>query len=111
VDAATARRRPRLLEDRPGALVVVAEPDDELRRITAAIGEEWPSLPPHKDGRADLAYHVTVVRTPAAHLRAEATAAIAPHLPLRVRGTAFVAAFGSPESGAVHAVVATAQTS
>jgi hypothetical protein len=27
------------VEDRPGALVVVAEPDDDLRRITAAVGE------------------------------------------------------------------------
>ena len=36
------------LENRPGALVIVVEPDHELRQLTDAIGSAWPTLPPHK---------------------------------------------------------------
>ena len=60
------------LEDRRGALVVVVEPDDELRELTEAVGSQWPSLPPHKDNRPDLAYHFTVVRTPNERIRSQA---------------------------------------
>ena len=49
------------LENRPGALVLVVKPDDGLREITKAVGLSWPTLPPHKANRADLAYHMTVV--------------------------------------------------
>src|SRR5215204_6047454 len=51
------------LENRPGGLVILAEPDDDLRAITAAVSSSWPALPPHKGNRPDLAYHMTVVRT------------------------------------------------
>jgi hypothetical protein len=94
------------LEDRPGALVVLVEPDDELQRLTETVGELWPTLPPHKADYPRVAYHLTVVRTPDARLRARAWDAIAPHLPIQVTGTEFWAAHGSPEVGAEHAVVA-----
>src|SRR5262245_44283269 len=47
------------LENRPGALVLLAEPDDSLRAITEAVSSAWPTLPPHKGNRPDAAYHMT----------------------------------------------------
>ena len=94
------------LEDRPGALVVLVEPDDGLRGITEAVGLQWPSLPPHKENRPDLAYHVTVVRTPNDDIRSQAREAIAPHLPLNVTGTEWWASAGSFEEGLEHTIVA-----
>ena len=94
------------LEDRPGGLVLVVEPDNELREITEAVGLSWPMLPPHKDNRPDLAYHMTVVRTANDRIRSQAGEAIAPHLPLHVAGTEMWATDGSPEDGLRHAVVA-----
>ena len=94
------------LEDRPGGLVLVVEPDNELREITEAVGLSWPMLPPHKDNRPDLAYHMTVVRTANDRIRSQAWEAIAPHLPLHVAGTEMWATDGSPEDGLRHAVVA-----
>lgn len=94
------------LENRPGALVVLAEPDAELRAITEAVTSAWPTLPPHKGNRADLAYHMTVVRTTDDHVRSQAWEAIAPHLPLRVTGTEMWASAGSLDKGLRHAVVA-----
>jgi 2'-5' RNA ligase superfamily len=94
------------LENRPGALVVLAEPDDALRQITQAVTLSWPTLPPHKGNRPDLAYHVTVVRTASERVRSEAWEAIAPHLPLHVTGTELWAADGSHDEGVQHAVVA-----
>ena len=69
------------LEDRPGALVAVAEPDGELRLVTERLGVLG-DLPPHREGRRDLAYHATIVRTPDADVRRAAAAAIEPLLPL-----------------------------
>jgi hypothetical protein len=94
------------LEDRPGALVVLVEPDDALREITEAVGLQWPTLPPHRDNRPDLAYHVTVVRTPNDRIRSKASEAIAHQLPLKVTGTEMWASAGSFEEGLRHAVVA-----
>ena len=94
------------LEDRPGGLVVVVEPDEELRELTDAVGLQWPGLPPHKDNRPDLAYHVTVVRTPDERIRSEAWDAIAPKLPLTVSGTEMWASAGSLEGGLRHTVLA-----
>jgi hypothetical protein len=94
------------LENRPGGLVLVVEPDDELREITEAVGLSWPTLPPHKGNRPDLAYHMTVVRTPNDRIREQAWEAIEPHLPLHVTGTEMWATDGSPEDGLRHAVVA-----
>jgi hypothetical protein len=94
------------LENRPGALVIVLEPDEQLRKITDAVTSSWPALPPHKGNRPDLAYHMTVVRTPSARIRSVAWTNIAPHLPLRVTGTEMWASEGSPEDGLRHAVVA-----
>ena len=99
------------LEDRPGALVVLAEPDDGLRAITEAVGSTWPTLPPHRGNRPDLAYHVTVVRTASDRVRSEAWEAIAPHLPLRVTGTEMWASAGTLEDGLHHAVVVRMRTS
>ena len=94
------------LENRPGGLVLIVEPDDELREITEAVGLSWPALPPHKGNRPDLAYHMTVVRTANDSTRSQASEAIAPHLPLRVTGTEMWASEGSLEDGLRHAVVA-----
>jgi 2'-5' RNA ligase superfamily len=94
------------LENRPGALVIVVEPDDELREITEAVGLSWPTLPPHKGNRPDLAYHMTVARTPDDRVREQAREAIEPHLPLQVTGTEMWTTHGSPENGLRHAVVA-----
>ena len=94
------------LENRPGGLVLIVEPDDELREITQAVGLSWPTLPPHKDNRPDLAYHMTVVRTANDSIRSQAWEAIASHLPLRVTGTEMWASEGSLEDGLRHAVVA-----
>jgi hypothetical protein len=69
------------LEDRPGALVAVAEPDADLRRLTERL-EVLGDLPLHRDGRPDLAYHATIVRTTAPDVRRAAAAAIEPQLPL-----------------------------
>jgi hypothetical protein len=100
------------LENRPGGLVLIVEPDDELREITEAVGLSWPTLPPHKGNRPDLAYHMTVVRTANDSIRSQASKAIAPHLPVRVTGTEMWASEGSLEDGLRHAVVArTANTS
>ncbi len=98
------------LENRPGALVIVVEPDRRLREMTAAVSAAWPQLPPHRDNRPDLAYHVTVVRTEDGSVRAAAQQAIAPFLPLQVEGTELWAAAGSPEEGAVHTVLATVRS-
>jgi hypothetical protein len=94
------------LENRPGGLVLIVEPDDELREMTEAVGLSWPALPPHKGNRPDLAYHMTVVRTANDSIRSQASEAIAPHLPLRVAGTEMWASEGSLEDGLRHAVVA-----
>jgi hypothetical protein len=80
------------LENRPGGLVILAEPDDALWRITDAATSAWPGLPPHKGSRPDAAFHITVVRTPDPDIRQAAWDAIAPHLPLTVEGNAFWAA-------------------
>ena len=93
------------LENRPGGLVILAEPDDDLRAITEAVRSSWPTLPPHKRNRPDLAYHMTVVRTANDRVRSDAHEAIAPHLPLRVTGTEMWASAGSLEDGLHHAVV------
>lgn len=102
VDATLSR-----LEDRPGALVILAEPDDQLRAMTEAVSAQWPELAPHKGDRPDFAYHVTVVRTEDRVVRAAAADAIAPQLPLQVVGSEVWAAQGSAEAGVVHAVLAT----
>jgi 2'-5' RNA ligase len=94
------------LEDRPGALVIVVEPDDRLRELTDATTRAWPTLPPHKADRRTFAYHVTVVRTLDSRIRSNAAEAIAPHLPVRVTGTEMWAAAESPENGLRHTVVA-----
>jgi hypothetical protein len=99
------------LEDRPGALVIVVEPDDELRRMTQAVSRVWPRLPPHKEGWSDFAYHLTLVRTIDDSVRAVASAEIEPQLPLEVEGTELWAADGSPERGATHIVLARSQGS
>jgi hypothetical protein len=93
------------LEDRPGGLVVLVEPDDALREITEAVGLQWPTLPPHRDNRPDLAYHITVVRTANDRIRSQACEAIAPQLPLKVTGTQMWASAGSFEEGLRHAVL------
>ena len=97
------------VEDRPGALVILAEPDDQLRAMTEAVSAQWPELAPHKGNRPDFAYHITVVRTEDRAVRAAALDSIAPQLPLRVVGSEVWAAEGSAEDGVVHAVVATAR--
>src|SRR5262249_1872265 len=95
------------LENRPGALVIVVEPDDALRQLTAAVGSTWPALPPHKGNRPDLAYHLTLVRTDDADIRSEAVDEIAPHLPLTLHGTEFWASEGVLGERLRHTVVAT----
>jgi hypothetical protein len=95
------------LENRPGALVIVVEPDHELRAITDAVGSAWPTLPPHKGNRPDLAYHVTVARTEDEAVRSEASDEISPHLPLKVSGTEFWASEGVLGEKLTYAVVAT----
>lgn len=94
------------LEDRSGALVIVVEPDDDLREITDATTRTWPTLPPHKGNWSTFGYHITVVRTPDDQVRVTAAEAIAPLLPLRVTGTELWATAGSPANGLRHAVVA-----
>jgi hypothetical protein len=96
------------LENREGGLVLIVEPDDELREITEAVGLSWPTLPPHKNNRPDLAYHMTVVRTANDSIRSQAREALAPHLPLRVTGAEMWASEGSLEDGLRHTVVARA---
>lgn len=98
------------LDHRPGAIVILVEPDGELRRLTMAATAAWPTLPPHKDGRLDVAYHITVVRTRDSALRRRAWREIEPQLPLGVLGTELWAAEGSRETGATHTVVARAST-
>jgi len=93
------------LENRPGALVLLAEPDGGLRAITDGASSCWPTLPPHKGNRPDLAYHMTVVRTASDRVRSQAWQAIAPHLPIRVTGTEMWASSGTLEDGLQHAVV------
>ena len=69
------------LEDRPGALVALDEPDDDLRRLTARL-DGVPRLPPHRNGRPDLAYHATIVRTEDPEARRHAAHEIGAQLPL-----------------------------
>ena len=97
------------LEDRPGALVVMAEPDEELRILTAAISRLWPSLRPHKEQFERPLYHITVARTPDQTVRRKAAEAIASHLPALVSGVELWAASGSPATGLVHQVLAAAR--
>jgi hypothetical protein len=96
------------LEERPGALVILVEPDESLREVTKIVGDLWPALPAHKANYDRPAYHVTVVRTPDPGVRRQAAEAIAPLLPMQVTGTAFWAACGSPAQGLVHRVLAEA---
>jgi len=95
------------LENRPGALVIVVEPDHGLRELTDAVGSTWPELPPHKGNRPDLAYHMTVVRTEDEAIRSRAADEISPQLPLEVSGTEFWASEGVLGERLKHAVVAT----
>jgi len=97
------------LEDRPGALVVLAEPDDALWELTDAASAAWPELGAHKDGRPDAAFHVTVVRTPDPALRRAAAEAIGPHLPAAVAGTELRVAERTAAGGLAWVVVATAE--
>ena len=69
------------LEDREGGLVVLVEPDAQLRRLTNAIGDACTGLPPHREGQR-FAYHVTVVRTGDPEIRNDAAKAIETRLPL-----------------------------
>jgi hypothetical protein len=94
------------LENRPGALVVVVEPDGVLKELTEAVSAHWPELPRHKGDRPDLAYHMTVVRTADERIRSRAWETIAPRLPLNVIGTEMWASAGSLETGLEHAVLA-----
>ena len=96
------------LEERPGALVILVEPDESLRELTNVVGDLWPALPPHKANYERPAYHVTVARTPDPRLGRQAAAAIVSLLPMQVIGTAFWAACGSPAQGLVHSVLAEA---
>jgi 2'-5' RNA ligase len=75
------------LENRPGALVVLVEPDTELRELTEAVSSVWPDLSPHKADWPDFAYHLTVVRTKDERVREQTWREIAPQLPIRVAGT------------------------
>lgn len=68
------------LEDRPGALVIRAYPDDDLRALTSGITALRSDWPPHRNGR-NFAYHVTLVRTRDADIRRAAAEATRPHLP------------------------------
>ncbi len=68
------------LEDRPGALVVVVEPDHELRSLTASLQALDAGLPQHREGR-DFRYHATLVRTPDPEVRRAASLAVSEHLP------------------------------
>jgi hypothetical protein len=92
-------------EDRPGALVIVVEPDDRLRALTTAASAAWPELPPHKPQFPRYGYHVTVVRTPDETLRRRARMELDVHLPLTVMGTALWAASGTSDSGYASRVV------
>jgi hypothetical protein len=94
------------LEDRPGALVILVEPDDQLRDITRAIGGAWPELPPHKANFERPRYHVTVARTRDPEVRGRASEAIAPYLPMQVTGTELWATSGSPDTGLIRTVLA-----
>lgn len=94
------------LEDRPGGLVILAEPDAALWRITDATTAAWPDLGAHKDGRPDAAFHVTVVRTRDADARRTAAEAIEPQLPLTVEGTAFWASQVESDGGLTKRVLA-----
>lgn len=95
------------LEDRPGGLVILVEPDQPLRDLTAAIGRAWPELPPHQAAFERPRYHITVVRTKDREVRRSAFEAIGPRLPLDVAGTELWATYGSPETGLKHSVFAT----
>jgi hypothetical protein len=97
------------LEDRRGALVVLAEPDERLWALTDAASAAWPELGAHKDGRPDVAFHVTVVRTPDPALRRDAVDAIGPSLPATVLGTELRVAERTAAGGVAWAVVATAE--
>jgi len=94
------------LEDRPGGLVVLIEPDERLREMTEAIGKTWPELPRHKPAFTRPRYHITVMRTQDPDARRRASEAIAPHLPMEVTGTELWATSGSQEPGLVRSVFA-----
>lgn len=92
------------IEDRPGALVIAVEPDDSLRELTAVVTAAWPELPPHKENRPDLAYHVTVVRTRDPAVRASAIRDLKGHLPLSLTGMELWAG-AATEHGYTHRVL------
>jgi hypothetical protein len=94
------------MEDRPGALVILAEPDEQLRELTAAIGRLWPELPRHKAEYERPRYHMTVVRTQDPALRRRASDAITPQLPIEVAGTELWATATTARAGLVHHVLA-----
>jgi hypothetical protein len=94
------------MEDRPGALVILAEPDEHLREMTAAIGRAWPELPRHKAEFERPHYHITVVRTEDPEARDRASEAIGRHLPMEVTGTELWATARSVEAGLVRSVLA-----
>jgi hypothetical protein len=91
------------LEDREGALVILAEPYLGLRKITDAVTARWPALPPDNRDVLGPAYHMTIVRTPDPAIRAEAAAALGPRLPFSVSVRGVMAADLDP-SGALRAL-------
>jgi 2'-5' RNA ligase len=44
----------------PGVLCLDPEPADELRRLTAAIAEQWPQAPPYAGAFKEVIPHLTV---------------------------------------------------
>jgi hypothetical protein len=88
-------------EDRPGGLVLLVEPDDALREVTAAVSAAWPELPPHKGARPDLAYHLTVIRTAGPAVRGAAKAELDRRLPRTLTGSEFWAG-ADTEGGYIH---------
>lgn len=67
----------------PDALYLAPTPDEPFRQLTASVAGQWPEAPPYGGQFDAVVPHLTIAQPPEAF--DEATAALAPHLPITAR--------------------------
>lgn len=78
------------------------QPDDGLRRLTAAVWRRFPEAPPYAGAHADVVPHLTVGHDAPKHVLAEAAEAVAGHLPIRATVDTVRLIAGAPEPHSWH---------
>ncbi|MEU4091531.1 2'-5' RNA ligase family protein [Streptomyces sp. NPDC026673] len=65
----------------PEVLYLVPEPDAPLRRLTEAIADRWPEVPPYGGRFAEVVPHLTIAQSPEDAVLAEIEADLSAMLP------------------------------